>query len=74
MRGQRRPERMLTDLTRMRSKTTTSLIGMRISIGMPSGAVAVLRQKNVRAAEAIGTRNTSRLSQMRQRRWYRMKR
>ena len=72
MRGRQCPERILTNLTRTQSKTTTSLMGTRMLIGTPSGAVAVTRQMNGRAAEVMGMRTKSclrwRIRRMRQQR------
>ena len=62
MRGQQHPERGLTDPTRTRSDKTMSLMGTRMSIRMPSGAVAVMRRKNGIATEAMETRTESCLS------------
>ena len=61
MRVRRRPERILTDLMMTWSKTATSPMGTKIFIRTPSGAVVVLRRVNGRAAEAMGTRDKSRL-------------
>ena len=62
MKGRRIPERISTYLTRMRIDTITSPMGTRMLIRTPSGAVAVLRRTNGRAAEAMGARTKSRLS------------
>ena len=66
MRGRQCPERILTNLTRTQSKTTTSLMGTSMLIGMPSGAVAVMRRMNGRSAEAMGTRKDVCLRRRRQ--------
>ena len=50
------------DPKRTRSETTTSPMATRMSVGTPYRAVAVLRRKNGRAVEAMGTRTKSRLS------------
>ena len=73
MRGRRILERILTDSTRTRSETMTSLMGTRMSIGTPSRAVAVLKRTNRRVAEAIGTRSKSRLRRRRRSRRERKK-
>ena len=52
----------------------TSPMGKRISIRTPSEAVAVLRQTNGGAAEAMGTRTKSLLRCSIRRRWQRRKR
>ena len=65
VRIRRRLERILTDLKRMHIDTTTSLMGTRILIGMPSGAVVVIRQTNGGVVEAMGSRVESCLSRTR---------
>ena len=62
VRIQRRLERILMDLKRMHINTTTSLMGTRIFIAMPSGAVVVIRRTNGGAVEAMGSRVESCLS------------
>ena len=55
MRGRRITERRSMDPTRTRSETTTSSMETKMLIGMPSRAVAILRQINGREAEAMET-------------------
>ena len=62
MRGRRRLERRLTDPRKTWSEMTSSLMGMRMSMGTPSGVVPVLRRMNGRVAEAMGMKTKSRLS------------
>ena len=72
--GGQRPEMRSTYPTRKRSNTTTCLMGTRILIGAPSGAVTVLRRTNERAAEAMGLSTNIHLRRRRQSRRHSRKR
>ena len=74
MRGRQRLERRPIEPTRTQSEMMTPPTGKRMLIGMPSGAVLVMRRTNGTVAEVMGTRTKSCLRKRRQRRRQRMKR